>query len=117
MANVENTEEIKKLAELMRGFKFAMLTTAEPDGSLHSRPMATQEVEFDGDIWFFTGAHSLKSGKRINIAKSTLPSRIPIRTLMSQRPVLATLVRDKAKIEELWKPVYKTFLPKGIGRS
>ena len=44
----------------MKGMRFAMLTTEEEDGSLHSRPMATQEVEFDGDLWFFTRVSSAK---------------------------------------------------------
>lgn len=44
----------------MKGIKFAMLTTVEEDGSLHSRPMTTQEVEFDGDLWLFTRADAPK---------------------------------------------------------
>ena len=30
-----------------------MLTTVDADGHLTARPMAQQEVEFDGDLWFF----------------------------------------------------------------
>ncbi len=37
-----------------------MLTTRAPDGTLVSRPMALQEVEFDGDLWFFADAGSRK---------------------------------------------------------
>ena len=48
-------EKIEKVRDLIKGIKIAMLTTVNPtDGSLHSRPMATQEAEFDGDLWFFT---------------------------------------------------------------
>jgi general stress protein 26 len=32
-----------------------MLTTVDSEGHLHSRPMAVQEMAFDGDLWFFTG--------------------------------------------------------------
>ena len=45
--------DVRRLAELIKDARFAMLTTVAPDGSLRSRPMATQEVEFDGDLWFF----------------------------------------------------------------
>lgn len=31
-----------------------MLITMTEDGQHVSRPMAVQEVEFDGDLWFFT---------------------------------------------------------------
>lgn len=51
--DAERNEHIKKLGELITDIKFAMLTTVEQDGSLRSRPMATQQVEFDGDLWFF----------------------------------------------------------------
>ncbi len=42
--------QIAKLAELMKNSRFAMLTTIEPDGTPRFRPMATQQVEFDGDL-------------------------------------------------------------------
>ena len=42
-----------KLAELLKKFRIAMLTTVDADGTLTSRPMAVQEAEFDGDLWFF----------------------------------------------------------------
>ena len=51
---------IKKLGELIEDIKIAMLTTVEEDGSLRSRPMGTQQVEFDGDLWFFTGQSTAK---------------------------------------------------------
>lgn len=114
MAEDTHTEEIKKLADIMKDIRFAMLTTAEPDGSLHSRPMATQEVEFDGDLWFFTAAHSGKVWEtdqhhQVNVAFSD-----PSKNSYLSASGTAVLVRDRKKIEELWKPVLKTFFPKGL---
>jgi general stress protein 26 len=43
-----------KLGELIKGIRVAQLTTVEDDGSLRSRPMGTQDIEFDGTLWFFT---------------------------------------------------------------
>ena len=40
--------------------KFAMLTTVHADGTLHSRPMTTQQLEFDGNLRFFSGLNSEK---------------------------------------------------------
>jgi len=51
--NNYNREEIEKLRDLIKDIDTAMLTTSTPEG-LISRPMMTQEVEFDGDLWFFT---------------------------------------------------------------
>jgi general stress protein 26 len=46
-------EELETLRELIKEVDTAMLTTVSEEG-LVSRPMKTQEVEFDGDLWFFT---------------------------------------------------------------
>src|SRR5947199_3753846 len=54
MATGTRNESIEKLRDLIKGIKIAMLTTAEDDGTLRSRPMVTQEADFDGDLWFFT---------------------------------------------------------------
>ncbi|MFG6120315.1 pyridoxamine 5'-phosphate oxidase family protein [Thalassobacillus sp. B23F22_16] len=53
----ENQETIKKIKDLIKDEKVAMLTTLTPEGKLMSRPMRTQEVEMDMDkeeIWFLT---------------------------------------------------------------
>src|SRR4051812_49203870 len=54
-------EEMKKLRDLMKGQRTAMLTTTAPDGSLRSRPMAMQDSPFDGVMWFFTDRGSEKT--------------------------------------------------------
>src|SRR5690242_16073406 len=53
-------ENIEKLRDLIKGIKVAMLTTSEENGRLFSRPMATQEQDFDGDLWFFSKESSPK---------------------------------------------------------
>ena len=62
--------------------KVAMLTTTTPDGRSVSRPMALQEAEFDGDLWFFAYDDSAKArqisahgaGQR---RRSPIPRAIP----------------------------------------
>ena len=44
---------VEKVRQLIKDSEIALLTTVTPDG-LETRPMVTQEVEFDGDLWFFT---------------------------------------------------------------
>ncbi len=34
-------DQIKKLSDLIKAVRIAMMTTIEPDGSLRARPMAT----------------------------------------------------------------------------
>lgn len=114
MANVtERDEQIKKLAEMIRDIDFAMLTTVAADGTLHSRPMSTQRVEFDGDLWFFTRASAPKVGEiegehRVNVSYAKPEDQRYIS--VSGR---AVIVRDRAKIEELWSPELKAWFPEG----
>ena len=56
----QSNSDVQKLRELIKGIRVAMLTTVDSEGCLHSRPMATQDAEFDGTLWFFTEADSLK---------------------------------------------------------
>lgn len=52
---------IQKIAKLMRDLDFCMFTTLPMRGGTHSRPMSNnREVEFDGDVWFFSAADSRK---------------------------------------------------------
>ncbi|ARI78766.1 pyridoxamine 5'-phosphate oxidase family protein [Halobacillus mangrovi] len=51
----ENQETLKKIKDMIKDEKVAMLTTISPEGRLMSRPMHTQEVEMDKEeIWFIT---------------------------------------------------------------
>ena len=106
--------KIEKVRSLIGDIDFAMLTTVRPDGSLHSRPMATQGGAFDGDVWFFTKASSHKvddveRNHRVNVAFAS-PEEQKYVSLSGE----ATLVRDRRKLEELWNPVYKAWFPEGL---
>lgn len=114
MAESDHESEIKKIADMIKGIKFAMLTTVEEDGALHSRPMTTQDTEFDGDLWFFTRADAPKVSeaeqhREVNVAFSD-----PEHSKYLSASGTAIMIRDRAKIEELWKPIYKTFFPEGL---
>ncbi len=109
----ERGEHIKKLAEMIHDIDFAMLTTVAEDGSLHSRPMSTQRAEFDGNLWFFTRASAPKVGEvereqHVNVAYAQPEAQRYVS--VSGR---ATVVRDRAKIEELWSPELKAWFPEG----
>lgn len=51
--NNSHQEAVETVRDLIKGIDTAMLTTISAEG-LVSRPMKTQEVEFDGDLWFLT---------------------------------------------------------------
>ena len=106
-------ESIEKLNGLIKDVEIAMLTTMD-GGVLRSRPMQTQEVEFDGDLWFFTGTDTHKTEEiekdnRVNVAYSS-----PATNTYVSVSGTASLVSDREKIEELWNPILKAWFPKGL---
>ena len=98
-----NTASLKKVADMMRDLDFCMLTTHADDGQLRSRPMSNNgEVEFDGDVWFFSGADTRK------VADIETEARVELNYADTQTfrfvsmSGTATIVRDVDKKRELW---------------
>ena len=109
----ERNQHVAKLAELIREVDIAMLTTINAEGRLISRPLGTQEVEFDGDLWFAT---ECDSGKALDIERN--PNVNVSYASKSQNTYVsvagrATIVRDRVKIDAIWSPAMKVFFPGG----
>ncbi len=110
----ERQDAIQKLASLIKDIEFAMLTTVEANGSLRSRPMATQKTEFDGTLWFFTRGDSPKVEEIDRQHQVNLSYANPNKQAYVSISGTATLVRDASKNKELWNPLYKTWFPDGL---
>ena len=101
-----------KVADLIKSAgRIAMLTTRAPDGTLVSRPMALQEVEFDGDLWFFADAGSRKVSHvtvdpQVNVAVGAASTWVSLTGG-------ATVVRDPQKKRDLWSKVVEAWFPDG----
>lgn len=101
--NQEAVETVKKLIDKI---ETAMLTTISAEG-LVSRPMQTQDIEFDGDLWFLTSKETdkyqeLLKNPSVNVAYID-KSYVSIRGT-------AELVEDIERKKELWSPRYEVYL-------
>lgn len=115
MATHEKHEEnVHKLREMIEGIEFAMLTTSEDDGTLRSRPMATQKVEFDGDLYFFTRASAPKVDEVERDRHVCVTYAAPEDGRYVSMSGLAHILRDRAKMEELRSPELKAWFPDGL---
>ncbi|WP_155297671.1 pyridoxamine 5'-phosphate oxidase family protein [Deinococcus kurensis] len=108
-----NTDSVKKIASLINGVKFAMLTVQTEKGHLHGHPMTTQDVEFDGDIWFIGGKDTaqvaaMRLHPQVNVSYSH-----PDKGVYVSVNGTAQLVEDRAKLDELWSDFYKAYFPQG----
>jgi general stress protein 26 len=116
MANEEKTEQEKRetLKGLIKDARISMLTTMTTDGKHVSRPMAVQDVEFDGDLWFFAYSDSdavaqVRANPQVNVSFSDDKQHAWVSLSGA-----AEQVTDKAKAEELWNPMLKAWFPDGL---
>ena len=109
----QRMEHIEKLRSLIDDIDFCMLTTMD-EGHLRSRPMSTQKFEFDGDLWFFTSdqTHKIEEIERDNRVNVSYSNPAVDRYVSVSGG--AEIVKDRAKIEELWSPILKAWFPKGL---
>ena len=108
------TDDLHKLRDMVKDIDFCMLTTIDERGDLHSRPMSSNgDIDSDGYIWFFTGASShkvseIKGTPRVNVSFADPQNQNYVS--ISGR---ARLVRDRKKIDELWRPQFEMWFPEG----
>ena len=112
--DAKNPDGVAKIRDLIGGMDFAMLTTVCPDGMLHSRPMATQKMDFDGHLWFFTRysahkVHELTGNYHVSVEYASPGDR----TWVALSGV-ANVSRSKKKMEKLWTPELKAYFPDGL---
>ncbi|MEO8738670.1 MAG: pyridoxamine 5'-phosphate oxidase family protein [Casimicrobiaceae bacterium] len=108
--NSDGAKRIEDLYALIEKIDVAMLTTREADGSLVSRPMATQRAAAGVDLWFMTSSEthkveSLQGDPEVNVMyfSSTTKEWVSVSGT-------ATLSRSPARIRELYRKEWKAWL-------
>jgi general stress protein 26 len=104
----------QKLRDLIHEIAVAMITTVRPDGALRSRPMFTQEVRDEGELWFFLSddsdkAHDLAEEQAVNVSYAD-----PTGSRFVSVSGNASIVHDSERVHELWKPELERFFPGGL---
>ncbi|MFD1021100.1 pyridoxamine 5'-phosphate oxidase family protein [Thalassobacillus hwangdonensis] len=106
--NSENQETVKKIKDLIKDEKVAMLTTISPEGRLMSRPMQTQEVEMDNEeIWFITKKDTEKYRDIIRNPAVNLAYAGSSYVSISGR---AEFVQDDEKKKQYWNKIIEKVL-------
>jgi len=102
-------ERLNRLYELIEDIEVAMLTTRRRDGSLVSRPMATQRRADGAHFWFVSASDSPKIREiavdpNVNLAYYKDRTREWVSISGTAR-----LSRDRTKIRELYEPSWKVW--------
>jgi general stress protein 26 len=104
-------EERTHLFEVLKDFDSAILTTHSLEGGFHGRPMGLAEVQ-QGDTVYFCA--SLDSPKIREIESDpTAMISVQGKTRWATLRGRARVVRDRAKIHELWRESWKLWFPNG----
>jgi general stress protein 26 len=111
--SLSRPQAIKKIAEMIKDVRIAMLSTVTPQGTIHSRPMATQESEFEGELLFLTRQESSKIDEIAHGSQVTLNYVDSKDHRFVTLTGHATLSKDRATIHRLWNPLYKAWFPNG----
>ena len=99
-----------RLLEKLAKVNVCMLTTAERDGTLVTRPMGLQQAEDGGTLWFLTRATS-------DVAADA--PQLPVNVAVQDKDFWASLaghgqlVRDDARKKEFWNPATEAFFGEG----
>lgn len=110
--DVHDEAKVRKLWDLIRDIRVAMLTSMDGD-VLRSRPMVASQREFGGELWFFTRAHSHKVAEVTAEDRVALSYADPSNETYVSISGRAALDREPATIAEHWSEVMRTWFPKG----
>jgi general stress protein 26 len=107
--NVSPTKKIEELYSLVEGIENAMLTSRRFDGTLISRPMATQEKRPRVDFWFVTSTEThkvdeIEAQPEVNLAYYNNKSREWVSVSGTAR-----IVTDRDLIRTLYKADWKAW--------
>lgn len=108
------TEKRDQLRGLMKGIDIAMFTTWGEGGFPVSRPLSTQEAEFDGKVlWFFTRRSSAKVDEirrnpKVNVAYASKERNVYLSVAGT-----AAVVAEQALIDAFWNDAMKAFFAGG----
>ncbi len=111
--NLRNKDAIMKIKELAEWTDVCMFCTSGKDSKMQSRPMSTQQVDEQWRIWFMSRK---TSNKNKEIEKNDSVSLLYADNGKYHYLAIewtASIVTDKAKIEELADGIEKAWFPEG----
>ena len=110
--NLTSTEAIDKIKELAKEIDICMLCTYEAD-KLRARPMSTQKVDEEGNIWFLLDNTSDTYNQILKCQEvELLYAKGYDKYLVLHGS--AWLSDDREKIKELWKTHAKIWFTEGV---
>ena len=113
MSAYDHSTQVAEVKSRIQEIRFAMFTTIDAHGHLVSRPMTNQEMDADGNCWFFTSSQTdlwenIASQPQVNLSFSEPDDSVYVS--ISGR---AERVVDREKIKAMWNPAVQAWFPAG----
>lgn len=111
--NLTGSESAAKVKELAMDVKVCMFCTKVNDLPFETRPMSTQDVDDEGNIWFLSYGDTHKvTDIQQNDAVQLIYAHMGNSHYLSVYGH-ADVFKDKEKAEELWSPIAKAWVKGG----
>lgn len=108
-SDVPLEKKLDDLYKLVEGIEVAMFTTRRADGTLVSRPMATQKREPGVDLWFVTDVESAKVDELVSEPNVSL-AYFSVKTWeWVSVSGTVSVSQDRNMIRELYQPDWKAW--------
>lgn len=112
--NLRGQDAVKKIKEVVNEAESCFFCTAIAVGdSSGARPMAVRKVDDDGNLWFLSPVDSHKNDELKLDSRVRLYFQASSHSYFLELNGHATILQDRATIEELWEPVLKTWFTEG----
>jgi general stress protein 26 len=105
--------DLHKVIELIQRIEVGLLTTFDPEGNFHTRPLQTLQAEPEGRLWFFTDWSSPKVGELEHDVRVSLGYADPANKTYVAISGKGRLFRDREKAKQLWTIEQRAYYPEG----
>lgn len=112
--NVDGREAVDRIRETVKKSSTCFFCTPHGEGpSGGTRPMSVQQVDDQGRLWFLSADDSHKNLELAEDPTVQLFFQGSAHSDFLHLAGRARIVRDRAKLDELWQPVIKTWFTGG----
>lgn len=113
MSAYDHSSQVAELKAKVTPIRFAMLTTIDRYGHLISRPMTCQDIDSDGNLWFYTSTETdlwenIAAEPQINLSFANPDDNVYVS--VSGR---AERVVDRDLIRSMWNAGVQAWYPHG----
>ena len=112
--NLVGKDAVERIREVVKKTESCFFCTAvSTGGSGATRPMAVQDVDDAGTLWFLSASDSRKNRELAGAPAARLFFQSSEHSGFLTLTGSATVTRDRKKIKDLWKPVLKVWFTEG----